>query len=78
MINMSFYNGTLNREVAKKLISETNKDIYLICGYLWKGASKNKTNKDNAYSIIEKADLLDIREKENEIILQTYSANDMW
>lgn len=51
MLNMSFYNGTLNRPISK----------------------------ENALKIIEDTgNYLDVTETDNEILLNTYSSNDMW
>lgn len=78
MLNMSFYNGTLNREIAKETINKTEKILMYRYGYGWKGAKKSPITKERALKIIDTESLLDIEESETEILLNAYSTNDMW
>jgi hypothetical protein len=78
MLNMSFYNGTLNRNIAKKIINETEKSLAYRYGFGWKGADKNPITKERALKIIDTESYLDITETETEILLNAYSSNDMW
>ncbi|WP_346961314.1 hypothetical protein [Clostridium sp.] len=78
MLNMSFYNGTLNRDKAKEVVNTTNKQLKYRYGYSYRGAEANLISKENALKVIENESLLDINEGEDVIILNVYSSNDMW
>lgn len=79
MIDMSFYNGTLNRDEAVQIIEKTDKELYHRYGYAYRGAEKNPITKENALKIIrDTGNYLDIKETEAEILLNTYSEMDMW
>lgn len=78
MLNMSFYNGTLDRNIAKRVIDKTRKTLMYRYGYGWKGADKNPITKERALKIIDTESYLDITETETEILLNAYSSNDMW
>ena len=80
MIKMSFYDGTLNREQAIDIISNSNKP----CVYTFGLKFRNPTTKDvpisqnKAIEIIKTESLLDITEYEDRFDLNAYSSNDMW
>lgn len=79
MLNMSFYNGTLNRPEAADVVRASNKTLYHRYGFAYRGAEKRPISKENALKIIEDTgNYLDVTETENEILLNTYSSNDMW
>lgn len=79
MLNMSFYNGTLNRPEAADVVRASNKTLYHRYGFAYRGAEKRPISKENALKIIEAiGNYLDVTETDNEIILNTYSSNDMW
>lgn len=79
MLNMSFYNGTLNRPEAADVVRASSKTLYRRYGFAYRGAEKRPISKENALKIIEDTgNYLDVTETDNEILLNTYSSNDMW
>jgi hypothetical protein len=79
MLNMSFYNGTLNRPEAADVVRASNKTLYHRYGFAYRGAEKRPISKENTLKIIEDTgNYLDVTETDNEILLNTYSSNDMW
>ena len=79
MLNMSFYNGTLNRPEAADVVRASNKTLYHRYGFAYRGAEKRPISKENALKIIEDTgNYLDVTETDNEILLNTYSSNDVW
>ena len=79
MLNMSFYNGTLNRPEAADVVRASNKTLYHRYGFAYRGAEKRPISKENALKIIEgTGNYLDVTETDNEILLNTYSSNGMW
>lgn len=79
MIKMSFYDGTLDRARAKEVVEASEKPLMFRFGFAYKGAEKRPITKEKALSIIEDSgNYLDIEESETEILLNTYSSNDMW
>ena len=80
MINMSFYNGTLNREKAIEIISNSNKPCVYTFGFKYKNPTTRDVpiSKEKAIEIIKKESLLDITEYEDRFDLNAYSGNDMW
>lgn len=79
MLNMSFYNGTLNRPEAADVVRASNKTLYHRYGFAYRGAEKLPISKENALKIIEDTgNYLDVTETDNEILLNTFSSNDMW
>ena len=79
MLNMSFYNGTLNRPEAADVVRASNKTLYHRYCFAYRGAEKRPISKENALKIIEDTgNYLDVTETDNEILLNTYSSNDMW
>ena len=75
---MSFYHGTLDKEKAKDAINTSEKLLFYRHGLGYRGAEKHAISKQRAMEIIDTESMLDIDEYENEIILNTYSANDMY
>lgn len=79
MLKMSFYDGTLDRTRAKEVVEASKKPLMFRFGFAYKGAEKRPITKEKALSIIEDSgNYLDIEESETEILLNTYSSNDMW
>lgn len=79
MLKMSFYDGTLDRARAKEVVEASEKPLMFRFGFAYKGAEKRPITKEKALSIIEDSgNYLDIEESETEILLNTYSSNDMW
>jgi hypothetical protein len=79
MLKMSFYDGTLDRARAKEVVEASEKPLMFRFGFTYKGAEKRPITKEKALSIIEDSgNYLDIEESEAEILLNTYSSNDMW
>ena len=79
MIKMSFYDGTLDRSKAKEVVEASEKPLMFRFGFAFRGAEKRPIAKEKALSIIEDSgNYLDIEESETEILLNTYSSNDMW
>ena len=79
MINMSFYNGTLNRKVLQAVVESTDKLIVYTYGLAYRGPTtyRKPITKEEAQKIIEKESLLDATEEENCIHLNAFSSNDM-
>lgn len=79
MLKMSFYDGTLDRARAKEVVEASEKPLMFRFGFAYRGAEKRPITKERALSIIEDSgNYLDIEESETEILLNTYSSNDMW
>ena len=79
MLKMSFYDGTLDRARAKEVVEASEKPLMFRFGFAYRGAEKRPVTKERALSIIEDSgNYLDIEESETEILLNTYSSNDMW
>lgn len=79
MLKMSFYDGTLDRVKAREVIEASEKPLLFRYGFAFRGAEKRPITKEKALSIIEDSgNYLDIAETDNEILLNTYSSNDMW
>lgn len=79
MIKMSFCDGTLDRARAREVVGASEKPLMFRFGFAYKGAEKRPITKEKALSIIEDSgNYLDIEESETEILLNTYSSNDMW
>lgn len=73
MLEMSFYKGTLDRAKASE------KPLMFRYGFAFRGAEKRPITKEKALSIIDDSgNYLDITETDNEILLNTFSSNDMW
>ena len=80
MLKMSFYDGTLNRDIAKEIITNTDKELKYTygLGYRRPTTHKKPIDKTEAFHIIDTESLLDITEYEDWIHLNAYSDNDMW
>lgn len=80
MINMSFYDGTLNREEAINIILNSNKQCVYTFGLKYRNPTTKNVpiSKEKAIEIIRKESLLDITEYEDKFDLNAYSDNDMW
>lgn len=75
---MSFYDGTLNKEKAIKLVRETSKPTYTRYGFAYKGAEKRKASKETLIHIIETDSMIDVYDNDDCVIVNQYSTNDMW
>lgn len=73
---MSFYDGTLDRNKAKELVETTTKQLMYRCGYQYKGARKEPIDKNEAMTILNDS-YLDVIETDTEVILNTYTENDL-
>lgn len=80
MINMSFYDGTMNKKELIDFIESTDKDIIYTHGLKFRRPTTYEVpiDKQRALEIINNYSLLGAREKETYIELNTYSGNDMW
>ncbi len=79
MIKMSFYDGTLDRVTAREVVEASEKPLMFRYGFAFRGAEKRPITKEKALSIIDDSgNYLDITEADNEILLNTFSSNDMW
>lgn len=80
MIKMSFYDGTLDKEVARKVISESNKPCKYTIGLRMRRPTTldKPITKQEALTIIDKESWLDITEYDDYFSLNSFSANDMW
>ena len=78
MLEMSFYKGTLDRAKAREVVKASKKPLMFRYGFAFRGAEKRPVTKEKALSIIDDSgNYLDITETDNEILLNTYSSNDM-
>lgn len=78
MIKMSFYDGTLDRAKAREVVEASEKPLMFRYGFTFRGAEKRPITKEKALSIIDDSgNYLDITETDNEILLNTFSSNDM-
>ena len=80
MLKMSFYDRTMNKDKLREFIGETEKEIKYTHGLGFRGpTTHNKPiGKEEALRIVEDYGLLDAREMEDHLHLNTYSENDMW
>jgi hypothetical protein len=79
MLEMSFYKGTLDRAKARAVVEGSEKPLMFRYGFAFRGAEKRPITKEKALSIIDDSgNYLDVTETSNEILLNTYSSNDMW
>lgn len=79
MLEMSFYKGTLGRAKAREVVEASEKSLMFRYGFAFRGAEKRPITKEKALSIIDDSgNYLDITETDNEILLNTFSSNDMW
>ena len=73
---MSFYDGTLDINKAKELVETTTKQLMYRCGYQYKGARKEPIDKNEAMTVLNDS-YLDVIETDTEVILNTYTENDL-
>ena len=74
-----FYDGTLDRAKAREVVETSEKPLMFRYGFAYRGAEKRPITKEKALSIIDDSgNYLDITETDNEILLNTFSSNDMW
>lgn len=79
MLEMSFYKGTLDRAKAMEVVEASEKPLMFRYGFAFRGAEKRPITKEKVLSIIDDSgNYLDITETDNEILLNTFSSNDMW
>ncbi len=80
MLDMDFYNGSLDPEVAKAEIAKSDKPCVFTSGYEWKNPTTHRVpvEKDWVYKLIDTESWLRIREEKEVIHIQKFSANDMW
>ena len=79
MLKMSFYDGTLDRAKARAVVEASEKPLMFRYGSAFTGAEQRPITKEKALSIIDDSgNYLDITETDNEILLNTFSSNDMW
>lgn len=73
------YKGTLDRAKAREVVEASEKPLMFRYGFAFRGAEKKTITKEKALSIIDDSgNYLDITETDNEILLNTFSNNDMW
>lgn len=78
MLKMSFYDGTLDRIKASEVVEASEKPLMFRYGFAFRGAEKRPITREKALNIIEDSgNYLDITETDNEILLNTFSSNDM-
>ena len=78
MLKMSFYDGTLDRIKAREVVEASEKPLMSRYGFAFRGAEKRPITREKALNIIEDSgNYLDITETDNEILLNTFSSNDM-
>lgn len=78
MLEISFYKGTLDRAKAREVVEASEKPLMFRYGFAFRGAEKRPITKEKALSIIDDSgNYLDITETDNDILLNTFSSNDM-
>lgn len=80
LIDYQFYDskkGNANLETAKYLLRHTNKPIYLREGFAYRGARLKEVTREDALKAIS-GEWADIKELDDRVTVNTYSANDMW
>ena len=79
-LRMSFYNGTLDRSMAKGIIRNTTRPVVYTYGFEYRDPTINHKpiEKTAAYGIIDKESFLDIDFRDDLIHLNAYSCNDMY
>lgn len=79
-LKMSFYDGTLNKAVAKKRIAATDKPLAYTFGFEYRRPTTHRVpiDKERAYKIIDRDGRLDITEEDDCIHLNEFSDYDMW
>lgn len=80
MLEMSFYDGTLNRDMLIAVIETTDKPIVYTYGYEYRQPTTHRkpVTKEEALNIVKTEGWLDATEEETCIHLNAFSANDMW
>lgn len=80
MLDMSFYNNTMNKEKLKEFIRETNKPIRYTYGFKWKNPTtlNVRKTKEQAIKIVDSASMLDATELVDVLDLNAFGGNDMW
>jgi hypothetical protein len=80
MLDMDFYNGSLDPEVAKTEIAKSDKPCVFTYGYEWKNPTAHRlpVEKDWVYKLIDTETWLRITEEKEVIHIQKFDANDMW
>ena len=80
MLKMSFYNGTLNRDVLKNFIENTNKEIRYTFGLEYRNPTTHKVlmSKEKALDIVKNESRLDAEEFDTYLHLNAFSDNDLW
>lgn len=79
-LNMSFYNGTLNKKILKEFIESTEKPIRYTFGFKYRNPTTKNVpiSKEKALEIVSKESMLDATELDDCLDLNAYSGNDMW
>ena len=79
-IDMSFYRGTLNKEILKAFIEKTDKPIRYTYGLKYRNPTilNVPVSKEEALQIVDSQSMLDAKELDDVLDLQAYSSNDMW
>ena len=80
MLKMSFFNGTVNRQILTDFINTTDLPIKYTYGLGYRSPTTNKVpvTKDRALEIAKNQSLLDATEEKDCLHLNASSANDMW
>ena len=80
MLKMSFYKGTLNRDVLKAFIETTEKPIVYTVGYAFRHPTtyREPVSKKEALKIVDRESLLDANEEETCLHLNSFTSSDMW
>lgn len=79
MLECHSIKGTLDRAKAREVVEASEKPLMFRYGFAFRGAEKRPITKEKALSIIDDSgNYLDITEADNEILLNTFSSNDMW
>lgn len=80
MLNMDFYNGSLDPEVAKAEIARSEKPCVFTYGYEWKNPTTHRApvDKEWIYKLLDTESWLRITEEKDVFHIQKFDANDMW
>ena len=79
-LDMSFYNGTVNKALAIKRVMETVKPLVYTLGFEYRHPTTHRVpiDKVKAVQLIQGNGYLDIKEEDTCIHLNEFSDNDMW
>lgn len=80
MLKMSFYDGTLNRDEAKRYIRESGKPCRYTSGLEYRNPTTNKApvTYERACELIDRKSWVNVVDRGDYIHINSYEENDMW